>query len=113
MFNSIEVENVGFEIRVVFNSVFAAKSCITLSNYLISISLFPSLCISVNKSDILLFSWVLEAEIGCILHLTACHRLVGSIVLFLGMHKSMVHLINDSLFKSMKYGNKILDRVAM
>lgn len=62
MFNSIEVENVGFEISVVFNSVFAAKSCITLSK-LLNISLFPSLCISVNKSDIFLFSWVLELKL--------------------------------------------------
>lgn len=34
------------------------------------------------------------------------HNLVGGIVLFLDVHKLMVHLIIDGFLDSMKYGNK-------
>lgn len=36
------------------------------------------------------------------------HNLVGSIVLFLDVHKLMVHLIIDGFLDLMKYGNKTL-----
>lgn len=38
----------------------------------------------------------------------ASNNLVGSIVLFLGVYKLMVHLIIDGLLEPKKYGNNLL-----